>query len=221
MKKSMGMIAGAAIAVPITLTACGDNTEEVQEDGAGENNEEDSESVIEDLAEEYDLDVTMEEGSGDAPEATQEELEEAFHLISSVIDVERLEFIESPQEGELEESGEAEGHYAVHDADGDLTDPVMQLRFEYEMEEDMEEEDRHPPFSDIMEGEAEFTGSELIEWEESHFEVESTGDRTVAEFYAEGEWILHAEYEGTEVSFEESSDWFAEFATNVLVGQEE
>lgn len=231
MKKSIVLIAGTAFAAPLTLAGCGNDTdnaegeneqaENVQEDTEVENNEEESESEIEDLAAEYDLDVSTEEGTGEAPEATREELEEAFQLISTAVNVERLDFIESPQEGELEESGEAEGHYGVHESNGETREPVLMIRFDYEMEEDFEDENRHPSFSEITYGETEFTGSELIEWEESHFEVQSTGDRTVAEFFAEGDWLLHAEYEGIEISMEESGDWFADFATSVLVGVEE
>ncbi|SDN85247.1 hypothetical protein [Alkalicoccus daliensis] len=231
MKKSMFMIAGTVVFAPITLAACGNETENttdenvqeetVQENNTVETNEEDSVSEIENLAEEHDLEVRVEESSGEAPEATLEELEEAFGLISSIIHVERLEFIESPQEGEVEESGEAEGHYAVHGADGEFTDPVLLVRFEYEMEDDVEEDVRHPPFRDITNGETEFTGPELIEWEESHLEVQSTGDRTIAEFYAEGEWHLSAEYEGAEVHLEEPDEWLADFPVSVLVGVEE
>ncbi|WP_147804882.1 hypothetical protein [Alkalicoccus halolimnae] len=231
-------------AVPFVLAACGGNDAETEENTNGNNaaetnnnaaeepeeneaeenetgNEEAGGGEVEDLAGEYGLEITTAEGSGDAPEASLDELEEAFELISTAKEAEMLEFSASPEAGEAEESGEASGEYAVPGVEMENIESSIMIQFSYELSGDLEDDSVFPSFDEVSEAEASHEGAEFLSWSESQTEAEITGAGTIAEFTSEGSWDLIAEYEGTEISVAEEDSWTAEFSTNTLAGVEE
>jgi hypothetical protein len=234
MKKYAGLT--ALVTVPFIIAACGaenneneagNNTEPAEENAAENNNEEEMNEEnneaaeggeVEELADEYGLSVTVEEGEGDAPEASLEELEEAFELISTAQEADMLEFQESPEAGEIEESGTAVGEYGVP---GVEADGHVEVSFSYEMGGDLEDESRIPSFEDISDVETAFEGAEFLDWEEETTESDITGAGTIAEFTSEGTWELLASYEDSEVSLSEDDTWMAEFSSDILAGVEE
>jgi hypothetical protein len=233
-------------AVPFVLAACGGNDAETEENTNGNNaaetnnnaaeepeeNETDESEAgneeaggdageAEDLADEYGLEITTAEGSGDAPEVSLDELEEAFELISTAKEAEMLEFLDSPEAGEAEESGEASGEYGVPGVEMENIESSIMIQFSYELSGDLEDESVFPSFDEVSEAEASHEGAEFLSWSESQTEAEITGAGTIAEFTSEGSWDLIAEYEGTEISVAEEDSWTAEFSTNTLAGVEE
>ncbi|SDO22781.1 hypothetical protein [Alkalicoccus daliensis] len=243
MKKSALTIAALAV-VPMALAACspeneennntGENVNEQNENAAEENaantedtnaenensNEEEAGGEAEDLAAEYDLELTTEEGDGSAPEISQEELEEVFMMISNLQEGAVLPFEESPQAGEIEESGEAEGHYLIPGTEESSADPRMTVSFSYEMGGDLEDESRVPSFEGVDNAETNFEGPDYLTWNESSVETEITRADTAVEFTAAGEWMLEAEYEGETITLNEPSEWIAEYGASTLAGIE-
>lgn len=243
MKKSIFKITALAV-IPFALAACASENEETNngagneagenasnesadnenaESGNTENEESGEESAggeVEDLAAEYDLEVSVEEGDGSAPEASVEELEEAFMMISTLQEAAALQFEESPQEGEIEESGEAEGHYIIPGTEESSIEPRMQVQFAYEIGGDLEDESRVPSFEEVNSVETSFEGPEFLTWNESNVETEITRADTSVEFTAEGEWALEAAYDGETVTLNEQSEWTADYQASTLAGIE-
>lgn len=224
----------AVILLPLMLMACGpeeennesndeenNHDENVNENENGNDEEADDEGSageVEDLADEYGISVTInDEVSGDAESATLEELEEAFNQISVAEEAELLQFQESPDEGEAEESGEATGVYAVPGAEA----KPLEISFAYELDGDLDDDSRLPTFAEVTDKEAEIAESGILLWEQSSADVEMAGAGTIAEIFSEGEWVLSAEYEGSEVEVNEPDEWTAEFSSSVLAGIEE
>ncbi|CAM3907258.1 hypothetical protein [Alkalicoccus chagannorensis] len=201
-----------------------DNNEEADENNENADEEENGEEAagdVEDLAADYDLDVTVEEDGGDAPEASMEELEEVFALVSTAQEADMLAFVESPQEGEAEESGSVEAHYEVPGVELEEVEAHLVLEFDYEFGGDLGDDDVHPSFEDLSSEEASLEGPEFLTWETDALEADTAGAGTIAEFTGEGAWVLEAEHDGVHVTFEEEDEWLAEFASDILAGIEE
>ncbi|MCE7793995.1 hypothetical protein K8O68_16525 [Salipaludibacillus sp. CUR1] len=227
--------AGLALTVPLVLMACEtDNNGEGGENGENNNllnNENNDESTaseeVDELAGDYGLTVSTDEAEEmsdeqgkEAEDVSLDELEEAFEVISTAQDTERLEFIESPEQGEMEESGSATGNYQ---APGVETDEIsaVQVSFQYELEGDLEDEERYPTFGDVSDVEPAMEEEGIMRWNTDNVEVDTAGAGTVAEIFVTGSWDLLGEYEGTEVALSEPDEWMVEFSTDVFMGIEE
>ncbi|AOM84150.1 hypothetical protein [Salisediminibacterium beveridgei] len=225
MKRSLKMYSAVA-ALPLLVMACGPEEETNQmneeENHDAENvnandNGEGSADEVDDLAEEYGISVTVnEEASGDAETASLDELEEVFNLIAAAQETELLQFQDSPDEGEAEQSGEATGAYAIPGAET----KTLEIDFAYELDGDLEDETRLPTFADVSDTHAEIAEAGILSWEQSSVDTEMAGAGTIAEFSSEGEWLLMAEYDGVEVEAAEPDQWLAEFSSSVLAGIE-
>jgi hypothetical protein len=227
--------AGVALTVPLVLMACEtDNNGEGEGNGEdngplnNENNEEAAASEeVDELAGDYGLTVSTDEAEELSDEQEREaenisldELEEAFEVISTVQDAERMEFIQSPEEGKMKESGSASGLYQ---APGVETNEIsaIQVSFQYELEGDLEDEERYPTFGDVSNVEPVMEEDGILKWNTDNVEVDMAGAGTVAEIFVTGSWDLLGEYEGTEVALSEPDEWMVEFSTDVFMGIEE
>lgn len=233
MRASVKMMSAAAF-VPLVLAACAP-----ENDGDGELNgnepdngnmnadNEDPESgadaaEVEELADEYGLDVTVtEDAEGEAADVSLEELEEAFATFVIATEAEVLEFLSSPNEGEGEQSGDGTADYAIPGAEADQVNTTVQVSFAYELDGDLDDDSRFPTFADVTDIESEMPDAGILSWEESAADIEIEGAGTIAEFHSEGEWLLHANYDGLDVEASETNEWIAEFSTSTLAGIEE
>ena len=232
MKATVKMMSVAAF-VPLALAACapendGVNGEDPEADNGNmnaDNEEQDSGAdagEVEELADEYGLDVSVSEDTdGEAPDVTLEELEEAFASFVIATEAEVLEFLSSPNEGEGEQTGEGTADYAIPGAEAEQVDTTVQVSFSYELDGDLDDESRFPTFAGVMDIHSEMLEAGILSWEESAVDSEIEGAGTIAEFHSEGEWSLHATYDGLSVEAGETDEWIAEFSTSTLAGIEE
>ncbi|WP_444684747.1 hypothetical protein [Alkalicoccus luteus] len=244
MKKSIALT--GAVTASLVLAACGNaenngaenegaDNNAPENNAAEENNAEENDEAddvnnaddndeeaedggdIEDLASEYDIDVTVGEGDGGA-EASMEELEEYFAAVAAARDADMLPKDESPDEGEGEESGTAEGHYLIPGAEE--SDMRVLLSFSYELEGDLEDESRFPSFGDVSDSDISVDGSDVLSWNADSVEEEIVSAGTGAEFQTAGAWHIEAEVDGQHVEAEEEDEFILEFSTGTLVGIE-
>ncbi|NJP37754.1 hypothetical protein [Alkalicoccus luteus] len=208
---------GADNNAPENNTAEENNADENADNEANENEEAEDGGEIEDLASEYDIDVTVGEGDG-GEEASMEELEELFAAVAAARDADMLPKDESPDEGEGEESGTAEGYYLIPGAEE--SDMRVLLSFSYELEGDLEDESRFPSFGDVSDSEISVDGSDVLSWNADSVEEEIVSAGTGAEFQTAGAWHIEVEVDGQHVEAEEEDEFILEFSTGTLVGIE-
>lgn len=225
---------GVALTVPFVLMACAPESNggnDSGNDGNAEENNGESASTdeVEELAEEYGLTVSTgepgdlsEEEEREAQEVSLDELEEAFEFISTAQESEQLEFQESSEDENSEQVGTAVGTWTIPGID--LSNDVetdIEVTFDYELEGDLDDEERYPSFAEVSDISPETTGADLIHWITENAEANMAGAGTIAEIFTSGTWDLLAEYDGVEINVSESDEWIGEFSTDEFMDIDE